>query len=169
MAAGNTYVALATTTASGSTGTITFSSIPSTYTDLVLVMNFANSTAAADTRVQFNGDTGTNYSYTYLAGSGSSASSGRASSGTSIQFSNGPTGSTTTNETAIMQIMNYANATTYKTALTRVNVADGAYAGVGANVGLWRSTSAITSLTFTMSTGNLTSSSTFSLYGILAA
>lgn len=165
----NTYVALATTTASGSTGTITFSSIPSTYTDLVLVMNFANSTAAADTRVQFNGDTGTNYSYTYLAGSGSSASSGRSSNGTSIQFSNGPTGSTTTNETAIMQIMNYANTTTYKTALTRVNVADGAYAGVGANVGLWRSTSAITSLTFTMSTGNLTSSSTFSLYGILAA
>ena len=165
----STLTPIATYTASGSVGTFTFSSIPQTYTDLVLIMNFANSTAAADTRVQFNGDTGTNYSYSYLAGSGTSASSGRGTNGTSIQFSNGPIGSTTTNETAIMQIMNYSNTATYKSTLTRVNVADGAYAGVGANVGLWRSTSAITSLTFAMSTGNLTSSSTFTLYGVKAA
>ena len=169
MAVDNTYQAIATVTASGSTGTVTFSSISGAYTDLILIMNFANSTGAADTRVQFNGDTGSNYSYTFMVGSGSTASSGRATSGTSIQFSNGSIGSTTTNQTAIMQINNYANTTTYKTALTRNNVVDGSYAGVNANVGLWRSTSAITSLTFAMSTGNLTSTSTFSLYGIKAA
>ena len=162
----NTYVALKTVTATGSSGTVSLTSIPSTYTDLVLVMNFAGSSAAVNTYFTFNGDTSSNYSYTYLAGSGSSASSGRGTSASNINLANGPLGSTTTNETIVIQVQNYSNTSTYKTVLSRTNVADGSYAGVAANVGLWRSTAAINQIDFTLSSGTITAGSTFSLYGV---
>lgn len=67
-----TYEPIATTTASGSSSSITFSSISSAYTDLVLVAN-ASVTSGSDTAIlRFNGDTGSNYSRTFLSGNGSS-------------------------------------------------------------------------------------------------
>jgi hypothetical protein len=69
---------------------------------------------------------------------------------------------------AIINIQNYSNTTTYKTALLRSNLATGTYPGVDAFVGLWRSTSAITSITILPASNNLLSGSTFTLYGIKA-
>jgi hypothetical protein len=73
-------------------------------------------------------------------------------------------------EKEIMDIENYSNSTTYKTTLSRINNAGGT-TGVGAeaNVGLWRSTAAITSITIGGQTGNLSTGSTFTLYGIKGA
>ena len=62
--------------------------------------------------------------------------------------------------------MNYSNATTYKTVITRASNANN---GVDAVVGLWRNTAAITSINVFLGTGNLDTGSTFTLYGIKAA
>jgi len=79
MAAGSTYTPIATTTLGSTTASYTFSSIPSTYTDLVLVVigeAYFTSTNYINTGVQFNSDTGSNYAAHYLIGNGSSVSSG---------------------------------------------------------------------------------------------
>ena len=161
MPASATYEPIATNTLSSSAASVTFSSIPGTYTDLVLIFNGTGSTGGNFT-FQFNGDTSTNYSATILYGDGSSAGSVRVSSQSSMNIGGVSTGFTTD----IINIMNYSNATTYKTALGRyARPAD----EVGAKVGLWRSTSAITSIVVGVSGGNFATGSTFTLYGIAAA
>ena len=159
----STYEPIATQTLGSAAASVTFSSIPSTYTDLVLVIN-PTMASNADVTIIFNGDTANNYSSTYLSGNGTTASSSRFSTFPKIYLDSINTG------TGIVQynvsFMNYSNATTYKTALARF-----ASAGVGtqATVGLWRSTAAITSMTITGDTVNFTTGSTFTLYGIKAA
>lgn len=161
MAAGITYTPIATTTVSGSSTTdVTFSSISGSYTDLVLV--WGGSTSGNDIRLQFNGDTGNNYSYTRFFGTGSSALSGRDSNVNEIPATVGGM----TDGNTIVNINNYSNTTTNKTALVRANN-PGSY--VGAYVGLWRSTSAITSVKAFVLSGNISSGTVFSLYGITAA
>jgi hypothetical protein len=71
----NTYVALATATATGSQSTITFTSIPQTYTDLVLVCS--GNTVNLATALLFNNDNGANYSRTAVRGYSSTADSFR--------------------------------------------------------------------------------------------
>jgi len=159
----NTYVALATSTLGTAASSVTFSSIPGTYTDLVLVCNFINTIGQTDHGVRFNGDTASNYSRTQLYGTGSAAGSNRGSNETSMNFL-GYIG--TSWGVSIMQIMNYSNTTTYKTALSRAN---GASNQVIAAAGLWRNTSAITSLDIIASAGTFAVGSTFSLYGIASA
>jgi hypothetical protein len=164
-----TYEPIATQTLSSSVSSVTFSSIPQTYTDLVIVQS-AFVANQMDTRIQFNGDTATNYSWTVLFGSGSAAGSYRESNKTAI-----PTGYysqidiSPATSTFIIQIMNYSNATTNKTVLTRGNNAASGR-GVDAIVGLWRSTAAITSVALNVdATHQYTSGSTFTLYGVKSA
>ena len=138
MASGSTYTALATQTLGTAASSVTFSSIPQGYTDLRIVFN-GTSAAAGDLYIQFNGDTGSNYSVTNLYGNGSSASSNRASN-TTVSYN----GTTSTNlGIVISDVMNYSNATTYKTTLNR---ASNANYEVQARVSLWRNTAAITSM-----------------------
>jgi hypothetical protein len=167
MAAGNTYVAIATNTLASATATVTFSSIPSTYTDLVIVTSPLRVTTGAEELVmQFNGDTATNYSSTILYGSGSAAGSTRTSSQT-YAYLNYYSNVSQTQSVQIYSIMNYANTTTYKTVIGRANTAD---SGVDAAVALWRSTAAITSVAIKLKNGNnFNTGSVFSLYGIAAA
>jgi hypothetical protein len=159
----NTYTELLKTTVGTATSSVTLSSIPSGYTDLVLVCNFINTIGQTDHGVRFNGDTASNYSRTQLYGTGSVAGSNRGTNETSMNFL-GYIG--TSWGVSIMQIMNYSNTTTYKTALSRAN---GASDLVIAAAGLWRNTSAITSLDIIASAGNFAVGSTFSLYGIANA
>lgn len=164
MAAGATYSQIATTTISGSsTNSISFSSIPSTYTDLVIVLNAANTVGGYDTIVRFNDDTNSNYSFTRVSGDGTNPVSGRGSNQTGFNWA-GYLG--TTIGTVVTQIFNYANTTTNKTALSRSSSSE---FGPWASVGLWRSTSAITKVTITFASQNFASGSTASLYGIVAA
>ena len=165
MASAQTYTPIATITASGSTTSVTFSSIPQTYTDLVIAGAFYE-TSSSNTSLQFNGDTGSNYSSTSLLGNGSTASSARVSNFPCIFWDR--QGNATGYGTGVAHIMNYSNTTTYKTALLRYG-----YAGtwVEEDVGSWHNTSAITSITVGVvsGSGNLASGSTYTLYGILAA
>lgn len=163
----STYEPIATATSSGSSGTVTFSSIPSTYTDLVLVMQIGYTSGTNYAIVRANGDSdgNANYGNTYLVGNGSSASSGR-NGGLSGYYSSFATiGDTTLDLITTMQIFNYANTTTFKTALTRANIASG---GTEAIVACRRTdTNAITSLAIKASSSAIfKSGSTFTLYGI---
>ena len=165
MAVDNTYTAIATQTLGSAAASVTFSSIPSTYTDLVLVCNIKG-TASAYLMMQFNGDTATNYSETAISGYGGSPYSWRESSVAQMtfSFSGGSMDALWTN--SIFSVQNYANTTTYKTTLTRYNSPSNE---VTAAVGLWRSTSAINSIKVLTSVSTYASGSTFSLYGIKAA
>lgn len=163
MAAGNTYVAIATQTLGSAQASVTFSSIPSTYTDLVLVCAGTNSSGLDALVLQFNSDTATNYSTTIIVGTGSAAVSLRETNSTYVY-----TGlSGTLQSQSIFHIMNYANTTTYKTTLGRGDAPNGQ---VRAGVALWRSTSAVNSIKVFLTAGsNMDTGFTFSLYGILAA
>jgi len=158
-----TYKPIATTSISSATADFTFSSIPGTYTDLVLVMNvIASSNTANYVYLQYNGDTGSNYSTTILASNGSSAQSVRFTNRTNFNIDYWATPQTEVGN-RIVQIQNYSNTTTFKTGLLRANRAGG---GTDATVGLWRSTAAITSIKITCDSGTFASGSAFTLYGI---
>jgi len=167
----STYTPIATTTLGSAAASYTFSSIPSTYTDLVLVFNGGTTSNGPSMLIRVNGDTGSNYSDTALDGTGSSAISTRHSNGTYINVTNdiGIAG-TLGAQTSIIHFQNYANTTTYKTVLVRANNATSSgYPGVSAVVGMWRSTSAINSITLTTASTTFLAGSTFTLWGILNA
>lgn len=165
-----TYEPIATTTVASATDPVTFSSIPSTYTDLIAVVSPIATAGNYDLSVRFNSDTGTNYSWTginFNADNSASAYSTRGSNTTYIP--------TSTNVTlvnpypAIIHIQNYASTSVYKTTISRI--ARETYAQA-LNVGTWRSTSAITSVSFTLIGGGSTTfkvGAVFTLYGIKAA
>ena len=155
----STYTPIASQTLSSATSSVTFSGIPQTYTDLVLVVN--GSANGSSAYLRFNGDTGNNYSITRISGNGTSASSNRTSNSNVAEFG----GLYNDNNTNIIQIMNYSNTTTYKTFLARTNPVQSGASAIGASVGLWRITSAINSVTFLCDV-NIASGSTFNLYGI---
>lgn len=160
--ANTTYEPIATYTIPSAASTYTFSSIPQTYTDLVLVIN-GYQTVDDNVYLQFNGDTGSNYSATAMYGNGSSASSFRNSNQTTIQLGGL---FTSANGNGIFNIQNYSNSNTFKTVLARTNAAA---SGTQARVGLWRSTAAITSILVGSNSSNFVSGTTLSLYGIAAA
>ena len=157
-----TYEKIATNTLGSAAASNTFSSISASYTDLILIAVTTNTSGATNMTVQFNGDTGSNYSRTLINGNGSSATSSRISS---TRLFVGDVGNPSIPSVVILQFMNYSNTTTYKTALSRYGEAD---IQVGATVGLWRSTSAINSITVNSDSNNFATGSTFTLYGIKA-
>lgn len=168
-----TYTPIATGITTGSSNGVTFTSIPQTYTDLLIVVNYRSAYSGAYDNLLLNANNTANgnYSSTLLIGNGSSASSTRYTGdyyGSTCGFV--PAASTTSGTfgSTIIQIMNYTNTTTFKTAITRSNT-------VGTNtvaaVSLLRGTGAITELTPFVygNSSNLVSGSTATLYGIKSA
>ena len=164
----STYEPIATTTLGSSNTAITFSSISSAYTDLVIVANFMLAPSTnSDVYFYYNNDQSSLYSYTFVEGEGTTAVSGRTSNQTkayldvAIYFN---PASSSQPITSIIQVQNYANSTTYKTALSRNSQANRDTTAV---VHLYRSTNAINRIDFggtTFQTGtNIT------IYGIKAA
>jgi hypothetical protein len=161
----STYNIISRTVLASGASTITFSAIPATYTDLRLVINYKLDTAYA-MQFQFNADTATNYSTTILYGNGSSAGSGRYSQA----FCKIADNVDSVWALGTIDVFSYAGST-YKTSLM-TNSADNNGSGwIERNVGLWRSTAAITSL----KVGSIGASylmiagTTATLYGIKAA
>jgi hypothetical protein len=172
MPAGSTYTPIATTTISGtSTSEVQFSSIPSTYTDLVIIGNLGATTNSYPC-ARFNSDTAANYSVTDIYGNGTSAASARGTSRTIADISYDIIGNANVEMNFIANIMNYSNSTTYKTMISRVNLAAN---GATATVSLWRNTAAITNIKLYTATANgsnlynFANGSTFTLYGIASA
>jgi len=165
-----TYEKIATTTLSSTQSTVTFSSISGAYTDLVFVINpIANTASNSYPYVRFNSDSSSNYSRTFMRGTGSAASGDKASNETLAYLIGGNVIQTDSTFNGIIHINNYSNTTTRKSFLSRTNVATGTNASVELLVGLWKNTAAITSIAITCGDNSFVSGSTFTLYGILKA
>jgi hypothetical protein len=155
----STYEPIATTTLGSNAGSVTFSSVPSTYTDIVAICNIKLSSAST-IYTQVNGDNGNNYSKTSLEGESGVASSSRNSNINSPLF--GYSANTTNFGNTIIHYQNYSNTTTNKTFIGRGNYTD----YLVASVALWRNTAAINEIKIL---GNFATGSSFTLYGIKAA
>lgn len=165
-----TYEPLASQTLSTSAADVTFSSIPGTYTDLIIAFMVQSTGAAGSSggTMRINSDSGSNYSHTFLYGTGSAAGSIRGSGDRMRVFGDIPT---TNFQVGRIHVMSYANTSVNKTVLVEYGSAVSGDT-VGRIVGLWRSTSAITSLTlYSNDAGadSFASGSTFSLFGVKAA
>lgn len=166
----STMTPIATQTLSATAGSMTFSSIPQGYTDLkVIIVGYAyTSDSYGGLQIRFNGDSGANYSYTGMfaitsANSYTSSSATFWSPGVIQDFT---TGSNTFVSSAELNIMNYSNTSTYKTGISRTSVPK---YRVDATVGMWRSTSAINSITITPTDTPLNVGTIVTIYGIKAA
>jgi hypothetical protein len=164
-----TYKPLQSITLTSNASSVTFSGIPQDYTDLVLVSQTQQVTSGEDLAIRFNNDSTSIYSRTYICGDGSTAHSGRSTSQTYVILDHHGTPPTSTSfGSSIVNIPNYSNTTLNKTVLNRNGSIDSSPAvATVSNVGLWRSTSAITSITvLCTNSSNLKAGSTFDLYGI---
>lgn len=163
-----TYDPIATTTLSSAASSITFSSISSAYTDLRIVLSGVTQSYPS---FRLNSDTGSNYSITELQGDGTTATSNNSTNASRIYIGSqsGGTGFTQP-QLMTLDFFNYAGSTN-KTCLMQTNRDQNGSGIVVRSVGLWRSTSAISSITFTAEYGstNFATGFTATLYGILKA
>ena len=166
MPAGATYTAIASTTLTSYATSITISSIPSTYTDLILVYSGGISSGVRN-GIQFNGDTGNNY--TWVTGNGAGGSSSlSAEGGTSnkIQFGAFHSFNQEPLDMYVTHIANYASTSTKKTVVSQ----GGTYIQTWWGGGYWNSTSAINSIRLLVDgTQTFYQGCTLTLYGVTAA
>jgi hypothetical protein len=168
----NTYTLIQAQTLASSVASVTFSSIPATYTDLVLRLS-ARKDGGGDTfKVQFNSDTATNYSNTTLTGNSSAASSTRNTSQVYVRAygANESTFTANTFGSSDVYIPSYLvsqNKPIGIFGVTENNSAAADASFINASAGLWRNTAAITSIVITdPAAGNFVTGSSFYLYGI---
>ena len=161
-----TYNAIVSVSLTASQASVILDSIPSNYTDLVLVVT-GKTTSADQLLVRLNNDSGNNYSRTTLGADGTSTQSTRGTN--DIRAVTGTYGyfGTTVGYINTLFINNYSNTTSYKQILSRTG--NGA-TGVSAIANLWRSTAAVSTLNLYTDGGySFDVGTTFNLYGILAA
>ena len=161
-----TYIPISTQTLGSPTASITFSSIPSTYTDLRLVF-VGQASASNNLFVHYNGDTGTNYSRIYIYGSGTAATSGNNINFPAIvpaQISG--LGASSIPHFHQLDIFSYAGSTN-KTSLSQGAEDENGTGYTIASVEMWRNTAAITSITLYLpNAGNIVAGSVATLWGI---
>lgn len=159
----NSYESIATVNASGSSS-ISFSSIASTWKHLQIRAAYSQS-ATGQTNLRFNSDTGSNYTYHQLLGTGSAASAAAGTAQVAALIAYDNKANSTYPATFVCDILDYQNTNKYKTvrtlAGTEQNSADGL---IIFRSNLWLNTSAVTSITIYPDSGTFTGS--FALYGI---
>lgn len=165
-----TYVAIAKTVLTGTQADVTFSSIVGTYTDLVLLISARMTGASSRSEscnIQLNG-TATNYSYTYLQGSGAAATSARASSTTAIYIGEVPQSTATSNtfNNNALYFPNYAGSTNKVVSIDNVQEDNQTTAYITPAAGLWSNTAAITQIRIYGVASSFAAGSRFDLYGI---
>jgi hypothetical protein len=156
------YIALANITLSSSAATVTFTNIPNTYRDLIIIGSGTSTGTALDIGARFNSDSGTNYSQVAMFGLGST--SGSSSQGSETGFGLGRFSNSIANFQT--SLMDYSATDKHKTCLTRY---DDATVVTVARAGRWANTNAITSIQLYNASANGQSfaiGSTFALYGI---
>ena len=160
-----TYTPLATVTLGTTASSITFSSIPATYRDLVVVLNgtVTNNTAL---QIRYNGDTGSNYSKVHMWGQSSSGQSDASTGDTFFNLRDVPASGRLFTR---VQIMDYSATDKHKTALALNTYDPSSFSyNVFTGAGRWANTSAITSILVFLGTGNFNSGTTLSMYGVIA-
>jgi hypothetical protein len=163
------FESIATVTGTGSSGTITFSSIPGTYTHLQL-RYLSRGTTDNVMYLRINSDTGTNYSDHALYGNGTSAATLSDVSNTRIaQFRQSDSATTAQMGVGIIDIHDYASTTKNKTIRALTGYDANGTGIVMLTSGQRINTAAITTLTLNVDGGFFSSNSTFALYGIKGA
>ena len=153
----------------GGQASIDFTTIPSTYTDLVLKFSLFTSYSSnyISAQITFNGST-SGYSQKMVYGTGSSALSA-SGSGSYIDWSAYGTGTTATANTfgnGEIYIPNYAGASNKSISADSVSENNATQAIAALTAGLWANTAAINRVTLTGNGGNIAQYSTAILYGI---
>ena len=168
-----TMTLISSQTLGGTTASVTFSSIPSTYNDLKLVISARGDTAAYNESfiLAINGDVSANYSWTTLLGNSSTASSARVSgSGSDTGTIVGAASATASTFSSIeIYIPNYTstgNKPFFGVAVVETNDVTAAHAEIQAIAHLYRGGSGISSIVITPGIGNFVQYSDFYLYGI---
>ena len=169
-----TYTLISSTTLGSNQTTVTFSSISSTYTDLVIraSLRATGSGIVRNIIVTFNSDTANNYSDTQMQGTGSAAASQRNFNQGNLIIASSLTAAGATANTFSnfeMYIPNYLVSTNKPISSNSASENNATSAYIIADAGLWRNTSAISSITFSPTTsvgGDFVSGSSFYLYGI---
>jgi len=168
-----TYEPIATQTLGSSASSITFSSIPSTYTDFRVVYSYiaAAGQGGNATLLRVNSDTGSNYSFTNLTSTGGTPNTSSVTSNSSIPIEGSSPGTYSNIPTFVaVNIFAYASASVRKTFLIEMNHDVGADGGIVRKIcGMWNSTSAINSITLSTSSQNFGAGTTATIYGIKAA
>ena len=173
--AAGSFTSIATVTGNGSATSLTFSSIPTGYTDLQIRGLLVGSSTTPAVRYWFNGDNaGTTYTRHYLYGDGSSAGAGGTANMALNQVFAGTGTVNTYPNVFIIDIADYLNTSKYKTVKSIAgaddNTAGTGHGGINLESHVWMNTAAITSITIDLSTGvAIPSNSTFALYGVKAA
>lgn len=153
--------ALANITLQSISSEITFSGIPATYRDLVLVMRPIGSGSANDSLyLKFNGST-SDFTWVQMYGNGSSTGSNTGTSGRITNYFN----STARPYTSLVRLVDYSSTDKHKSYISRFGADD---AGVGAFAGRWAQTTAVNSISIYSYAGTFAIGSSFSLYGVVA-
>jgi hypothetical protein len=157
-----TYTLIDSEVLASDAASVTFSSIPADYRDLVLVFNGSTTFIGIGIfQLVLNSDTGDNYKYVHMVGDGSSANS---DSGSNNQANIGTT-KNTSNNLSVVQIMDYSATDKHKTMLIRSDIAE---VNTRAKAIRWASTSAVTSIVAKTNATSFATGSSFHLYGIVS-
>jgi hypothetical protein len=177
-AAATSFESIATVTVgSGGTTSVDFTSIPGTYTHLQ-IRAIARSSTAGDqdgVAIRFNSDTASNYNYHYMYGIGESTPFSNAATNTTqgfVMYIAGDTASANIFGAGVFDILDYANTNKYKTVRSLTGEDRNGAGDMWTFSSLWRSTSAITSISLYSINGGgrkMMQYSSFALYGIKAA
>ncbi len=167
----NTYNLIASTVLTSSQANVQFTGINSTYTDLILWASHRNDTAGRTNDqlvIRFDSATNTAHSRTQIAGDGATVTTDRTSSANTITVDDGTTGPSATSNTfatSIVYIPNYAGSTSKALNIDNATETNGTTAFRIASAGLYRSSSAISTIIIDTN-NNFVSGSSFYLYGI---
>lgn len=170
MATTFTQIGSAVTVGSGGASSIDFTSIPNTYTDLVVKVSSRSGAAGVNDTIalQFNGDTGANYSRRQLYGTGSAAGSDSQSGMDRAQSAptNGNGSTANTFSSTEFYIPNYTSSAQKSISNESVQETNASTAYMGLMANLWTGTSAITSIKVFAQGGNFLQYTTAYLYGV---
>jgi hypothetical protein len=170
----SSYESIATTTLSSNQTTVTFSSFGTGFKHLQIRIlgrsTFAGSSNGS-LRIRCNADTGSNYSWHYLLGTGSTTLASGAASSPSMRLSYFPNNLVASNifGAGIVDVLDYNSTTKNKTFRCFGGDDQNGAGYVGVYSGLWQNTAAITQLDITHGDADWLAGSTFALYGIKEA
>jgi hypothetical protein len=164
-----TYEPIASTTLSSNAAGITISSIPATYTDLRIVMSLKYATSSSATLIRFNGDTASNYSYTYVYTDGSTRGSSTSGNETRILVDHNSGFGTTQFVTYEMDIFSYTSSAN-KMLIDKMSSDNNSSGAVSRSSRCWRNSAAINSINlFRADGGNYATGTSMTIWGILKA
>ena len=166
----SSYESIASATGTGSSNTITFSSIPSTYASLQLRYNI-KTTGNRELLLRFNSDSGNNYFYHELYGNGTVVEAGMATTTNRIVISPDALTDSTYAAVGIIDILDYASTNKNKTTRHLLGIDKNGSGTVDLSSGAWASLSAVNSITIISdnATSYFSTDTTISVYGIKGA